>query len=218
MTSSEQSSSVPYFDMPVSAQAFAPWPVVPNSYTDSNGVDFFRRAEDRGECTITEDDRAVFHFGIRGVADQNEIDFSMDEKVNNSRAMVDLEDTSVTCFSKVLPIQQSGQCSCLASMYLSMSALQELPNAVAPALNIVRNAASVARNTIHCPVCGVIVVTEPNPPAVGFQNTMLIGTILPLIVDGYSRMLKLVDEETARAAVTGQKMRFPLDHTGVFQI
>jgi hypothetical protein len=59
-------------------------------------------------------------------------------------------------------------------------------------------------------------MTDPTPGIEALQNTMLMGTILPTIVDGYGRLLDMIDAEaeTATAAGTLKTFRF-IDYGGV---
>ncbi|RAL63749.1 hypothetical protein DID88_003396 [Monilinia fructigena] len=115
------------------------------------------------------------------------------------------------------PFPISGDnCSCLPSMYLSLSALQNFPSEIDEALKAVRNASIVASKAIWCPTCGALALTSPTPPIEAFQNTMLVGTILPIIANGYGRLLKMVDEATAEAIAKGQTKVFRyLDYGGL---
>ncbi|KAF7936050.1 uncharacterized protein EAE98_002269 [Botrytis deweyae] len=115
------------------------------------------------------------------------------------------------------PFPISGdKCSCLSSMYLSLSALQQFPSEIDEALKVVRGASIVASKAIWCPSCGAIALISPTPPIEAFQNIMLIGTILPIIANGYGRLLKMVDEATAEAIAKGQTKIFRyLDYGGL---
>jgi hypothetical protein len=97
-------------------------------------------------------------------------------------------------------------CSCLASMYLALASLQQLPTDIVSALRTVRTAAATAATTIWCPQCGSIVVEHRKPAIDGFQNTMLLGTLLPIIAHGYQRLIQMIDEE-ADAAVAARKTK-----------
>ncbi|KAJ8061093.1 hypothetical protein OCU04_010167 [Sclerotinia nivalis] len=113
------------------------------------------------------------------------------------------------------PSPVSGdKCSCLSSMYLSLSALQQFPSEIDEALKVVRGASLVASKAIWCPSCGAIALISPIPPTEAFQNTMLIGTILPIIANGYGRLLKMVDEATAEAIAKGQTKIFRYRDSG----
>ena len=101
-------------------------------------------------------------------------------------------------------------------MYLSLASLQQLPSESVTALKTVRGAAQVAANSIWCAQCGSVAVDNPNPPIEAFQNTMLLGTILPIIANGYQRLLKIIDDETNAAEAAGQTKVFRfLDYGGL---
>jgi hypothetical protein len=103
-----------------------------------------------------------------------------------------------------------GPCSCLASMYLSLASLQQFPSDIVSALKTVRGAAETAAKSLWCVQCGAVlsVLSNTAPPIEAFQNTMLLGTILPIIANGYKRLLKMVDEETDAAIAAGQTKTF----------
>lgn len=110
--------------------------------------------------------------------------------------------------------QPLGPCSCLPSMYLSLSSLQTLPTDIVVALKTVRDAAATAARCIWCPQCGSVVLDNPNPPIESFQNTMLLGTILPIIANSYQKLLKMVDDETDEAEASGQTKTFRFQDYG----
>jgi hypothetical protein len=116
--------------------------------------------------------------------------------------------------SEISPSTGAGPCSCLASIYLSLAALQQFPSDIVSALKTVRNAAAIAAQTIWCPQCGVVVLTSTNRPVEFFQNTMLLGTLLPIVAHGYQRLLKMVDNETDAAVAANQTKRFSLHDYG----
>lgn len=99
-------------------------------------------------------------------------------------------------------------CSCLASMYLALSSLQSFPTDIVAALKTVRGAAATAAACIWCPSCGAVVLENPNPPIESFQNTMLLGTILPIIANSYQKLLKMIDDETEYAIALGNSKTF----------
>lgn len=106
------------------------------------------------------------------------------------------------------------QCSCLASMYLALSSLQQFPTDVVSALKTVRSAAGTAAGSIWCSNCGAVLGEHGTPSIEVFQNIMLLGTILPTIADGYQRLLKMVDDETEAAAAAGQTKTFRFQEYG----
>ncbi|KAH8808285.1 hypothetical protein F5884DRAFT_674112 [Xylogone sp. PMI_703] len=108
----------------------------------------------------------------------------------------------------------AGPCGCLATMYLSLASLQEFPSDIKTALFTVRSAAVTAERALYCPQCGMVLITELDPPMAAFQNMMLLGTILPIIADGYVRLLKMIDEETDVAIAADQTKTFCLQEYG----
>ncbi|KIN00749.1 hypothetical protein OIDMADRAFT_55316 [Oidiodendron maius Zn] len=97
-------------------------------------------------------------------------------------------------------------CSCLATMYLAMSSLQDLPPEVGAALVIVRAAVNTAQIILRCEQCGRPMGTPVRPPLEAFQNTMLLGTLLPTIVNSYKRLLEMVDYEFCMAKSAGYQI------------
>jgi hypothetical protein len=93
-------------------------------------------------------------------------------------------------------------------MYLSLASLQQFPSDVVTALKTVRGACATAAATIWCQQCGTVLLEKPSPPIDAFQNVMLLGTILPIIANGYQRLLQMVDEETKTAESIGQTKTF----------
>lgn len=166
-----------------------------------------------------DDSRNIWHFGDHDLLGGTPIDFSdMNmHKQGETHASTNQEPelstgsdpSSSSPNSNDSPFPISGdKCSCLSSMYLSLSALQQFPSEIDEALKVVRGASFVAAKAIWCPACGAIGLTSPTPPIEAFQNTMLIGTILPIIANGYGRLLKMVDEATAEAIAKGQTKIF----------
>ncbi|TGO92052.1 hypothetical protein BPOR_0011g00020 [Botrytis porri] len=166
-----------------------------------------------------DDGRNMWHFGNGDMLDSVPIDFSnMNmEKLGEAQPEANQEaelstgsnPSSSSPSGSDGPFPISGdKCSCLSSMYLSLSALQQFPSDIDEALKVVRGASIVASKAIWCPSCGAIALISPIPSIEAFQNTMLIGTILPIIANGYGRLLKMVDEATAEAIAKGQTKIF----------
>ncbi|KAN0112235.1 hypothetical protein V8E51_005186 [Hyaloscypha variabilis] len=101
-------------------------------------------------------------------------------------------------------------CSCLATMYLAISSLQELSSEVGAALVVIRAAANTAQTVLRCEQCGRCLALPGEPAIAAFQNTMLLGTLLPTIVDRYKQLLEMVNHETSMANIGGYKMRFDI--------
>jgi len=155
--------------------------------------------------------RDIWHFGDRGLAAGPHISFGADE--DKTASMPQLSTTSnpsVTDSENSFPHSTLAlaPCSCLASMYLALASLQQFPTDIVAALATVRGAAATAANSIWCPKCGSVLMETATPPIESFQNTMLLGTILPVIANGYSRLLKMIDVETDKAVATGQTKTF----------
>lgn len=173
-----------------------------------------------------EDGRVVWHFGNRDLMGGGPIDFGdMDSgSVNNTTPplgpapqLCTGSNNSVTS-DTFLPDTTTGEpsCSCLASMYLSLASLQQWPSDIATALKTVRGACATAAASIWCPQCGTVMLENTSPPIEAFQNIMLLGTILPIIANGYQRLLQMVDDETNTAESMGQMKTFNfLDYGGL---
>ncbi|RDW75055.1 hypothetical protein BP6252_06197 [Coleophoma cylindrospora] len=111
---------------------------------------------------------------------------------------------------------QNVPCSCLASMYLALASLQQLPPDIKTALYTVRSACSTAQRSIWCLQCGSVMLSDKTPPIESFQNTMLLGTILPVIANGYRKLLEMIDNHTKATTAAGQTMTFELkDYGGI---
>ncbi|ATZ55126.1 hypothetical protein BCIN_11g04140 [Botrytis cinerea B05.10] len=165
------------------------------------------------------DGRNIWQFGNRDMPDPAPIDFSNMNVENLSETQPEAnQEAELSTGSNPSSSSPSGsggpfpisgdKCSCLSSMYLSLSALHQFPSEIDEALKVVRGASIVASKAIWCPACGAIALISPTPPIEAFQNTMLIGTILPIIANGYGRLLKMVDEATSEAIAKGQTKIF----------
>ena len=108
----------------------------------------------------------------------------------------------------------TSPCSCLSSIYLSLAALQQFPSDIVTALRTVRRAAAVAAQTIWCPRCGAVQVMITGPLIESFQNTMLLGMLLPIVAHGYHRLLDMVDKEANAAIAARQSKTFNLHDYG----
>ncbi|CAN8099081.1 unnamed protein product [Discula destructiva] len=115
---------------------------------------------------------------------------------------------------------QPSTCSCLAKLYLALDSLTRLPTSVLPALHTARTAARTAHATLRCTVCcpplqhSLATTATPAPGAAPFQNMMLLGALIPSIVDAYHKILALVDVETARAISAQTQLTFSLSAYG----
>jgi len=172
-----------------------------------------------GRSSTTGNGRVIWHFGDREVVAGPPINFGdidIGSMETEAPQISDAHTLSATTSNLLVTRSEnsspqsipSGPCSCLASMYLALSSLQVFPNDIVLALKTVRGAASVAARSIWCPQCGSVVLESPDPPIEAFQNTMLLGTILPIIANGYQRLLKMIDHETDIAVTTSTTKTF----------
>lgn len=109
---------------------------------------------------------------------------------------------------------QSTTCSCLADLYLALDSIARLPTQVVPALRTARTAAHTANNTIRCELCCPPIHKSMKLAPSAFQNTMLLGALLPSIADAYYRILELIDAEATRAIATHTQLTFNLAEYG----
>lgn len=165
-----------------------------------------------GPISTTDNERGVWNIGTRDILGVPPIDFgSVDYTTPPLDPTPHLStDSNASVSSDSSPPQSTGGpgCSCLASMYLSLASLQDFPSDIVKALRTVRSACGTAASTIWCQKCGTILLDNPNPPIESFQNVMLLGTILPIIANGYQRLLQMVDDETTAAEGRGQMKTF----------
>lgn len=215
----EFQSIVPDFDpLPHFDDSFQVDPFLDTSafQFSNNPIDYpamsSEQAPAMGLCTF-DDGRGVFHFGVDEL--NVPIDFGVDDSIPDSTEPIiptvqePVKHTSgVFVGDHPAPSAPGPPCSCLAAMYLAMSSLQEFPNEVETALATVRAAASTAQSSIRCSKCGHCAATSETPPIEAFQNIMLLGTILPIVANGYKRLLVMVDEETEKAKALGIKKVF----------
>jgi hypothetical protein len=97
-------------------------------------------------------------------------------------------------------------CSCLATIYLALSSLQEFPSDVEAALGAIRSALNTAQAVLRCGQCCRCGGTPRKPSTEALQNTMLLNTLLPVIVNSYRRLLEMVDSEANIAKAAGYQM------------
>ena len=82
-------------------------------------------------------------------------------------------------------------CACLASLYLTLSSFQSLPPPSFPLTSgNLKIATKTARDVLRCSIC-------PKTFNSAFQNISLLGTLLPLIVMEYSKLLHYIDDKSA---------------------
>jgi hypothetical protein len=169
--------------------------------------------------TKTDDGRVIWHFGTSQIMAGPPINFG-DAQFGGQIPPIEPVpqlSTASTTDSESSPPQSTtlpAPCSCLASMYLALASLQQFPTDIVPALATVRGAAQTAAASIWCSQCGAVMLDDPTPPIESFQNTMLLGTILPIIANGYGRLLKMIDAETDLAVALGQTKTFRFQDYG----
>jgi hypothetical protein len=177
------------------------------------------------EVTKVADDengRDIWPFGDPRLIGTNPIDFDSHGPDNTKLPEKSLEvpmllagtTESSSSESGTIPPHIPVPCSCLASMYLALASLQQFPPGVVRALRTVRTAAATAAGCIWCPQCGSIVVDQVQPGIDGFQNIMLLGTLLPIIAHGYQKLVYMIDQEADAAVATGNTKTFEFQEYG----
>jgi hypothetical protein len=175
--------------------------------------------------TQTDEGLVVWHFGDREIMagppiNYGNINFGAGEDaippVEPVPQLLTTSNTSVTDSENSPPQSTTARapCSCLASMYLALASLQQFPTDILAALATVRGAAATAASSLWCSQCGSVLLDTATPPIESFQNTMLLGTILPIIANGYGRLLTMIDAETDQAIATGQSKTFRFNDYG----
>jgi hypothetical protein len=120
--------------------------------------------------------------------------------------------TPETANTSTTPSQAS--CGCLSSLYLALDSLTNLPTEVEPAIQAARSAARAAHESIHCKVCCPPLTESMKISISSFQSMMILGALFPSVVDAYSRILEMVEIETARAICERRQLRFSLPDYG----
>lgn len=111
-------------------------------------------------------------------------------------------------------------CDCTANLYSALGSMQKIPIEVESAIRQARLATKTAYGVVVCPTCSFKL--DPPPSSHngstdilrGFQNMMLLGTLIPSIVHAYSGILTVVDEEAKRATAERRKVIFKLGGLG----
>lgn len=162
-------------------------------------------------ATTMKDGRQACHFALSMLPPLN---FSTTPS-SSPRPQTFAEHLNTPIDNHIHGTERVTSCSCLASIYLALASLQPFPQDIASALTAVRSAANTAHTCLQCPTCSFVIPREINPPIEAFQNTMMLGTILPTIAHGYKRLLRMVDCETEVAQQAGSKKRFDFANYGV---
>lgn len=93
-------------------------------------------------------------------------------------------------------------CSCLSTMYLTLSSLQSLPSFSFPVvIPPLRSALASTLQILHCPNC-------PRETYSGIQNVITLTSLLTAIAERYHRVLKAIDEEAEQLAKSGRRKDF----------
>lgn len=107
-----------------------------------------------------------------------------------------------------------GTCGCLASLYLALDGLTNLPTEVEPAIRAARSATKAAHESTHCRVCCPPLTETMRITMSSFQNMMILGALFPSVVDAYRRILDMIEIETARAICERRQIHFSLPEYG----
>lgn len=107
-----------------------------------------------------------------------------------------------------------SSCGCLASLYLALDALTNLPTEVEPAIRAARSATKAAHDSTHCRVCCPPLTESMRITMTSFQNMMILGALFPSVVDAYRRILEMIEIETARAICERRQIHFSLPAYG----
>lgn len=180
---------------------------------------------------IATENGEIFHFGVAALPPDINFATSSDSGSSNdpkggSLQPVNTPSPSAMDYGPLLSLQQENSiskddnpvlCSCLASLYLALASLQDLPTDTTLAISTIRQAAWTAQTTMRCKQCGTCLITESSPPMKSLQNNMLIGTLLPVIADGYKRLLKMIDDRYTSACLTNSKISFNSGSYGGFK-
>jgi hypothetical protein len=101
-------------------------------------------------------------------------------------------------------------------MYLAMKPLQQLSTEVGAALVTVRAATNTVWTILRCEQYSRSSTGPVRPPFDAFQNTMLLGTLLPITVNSYKRLLEIVEHEVIMAQTAGYKMSLDINQEDGF--
>ncbi|KAI0404860.1 hypothetical protein F4802DRAFT_565705 [Xylaria palmicola] len=122
--------------------------------------------------------------------------------------------------SPAAPKSSESSCDCTASLCSALDWMQKLPSEVEPAIRQARLAAKIAYEVVNCTNCSFKLEPPTQHPVGspimmrGFQNMMLLGTLIPSIVHAYAQMLTIVDEEANRAVAERRQVVFKLNSLG----
>lgn len=119
--------------------------------------------------------------------------------------------------SSLKPLPDSA-CSCLSQVYLALDSLTRLPEDIIEAMKVARGAARAAHDVIVCPSCSQPYMNDVTlvPTMQAFQNTMLLGMLLPTTANAYVKILEMIETTTKEAKEKGEDIVFRLDEYGGF--
>jgi hypothetical protein len=109
-----------------------------------------------------------------------------------------------------------ASCTCLSRVYLALDSLTRLPEDIIEAMKVARGAARAAHDVIVCPTCAqpaALDVTIP-PTMQMFQNTMLLGTLLPTTANAYVKILEMIETTANEAKEKDEDLVFRLSEYG----
>ncbi|KAI0017287.1 hypothetical protein F4780DRAFT_615877 [Xylariomycetidae sp. FL0641] len=123
------------------------------------------------------------------------------------------------------PPAAAPSCACTASLYLALESMRQISEDVEAAVRQARLAAKTAYDVVNCPTCSfrldppatttTTTTTTTTPQMIhGFQNLMLLATVIPSVAHAYGRILQLVDREAQRAAAERRRLLFRLRGLG----
>ena len=110
----------------------------------------------------------------------------------------DIATTPIQTTSSETSPQTGPGCACLVNLYLTLASFQSLPPPSFPLTSgNLKIATNVARDVLRCPRC-------PQAFNSAFQNISLLGTLLPLIIMEYSKLVHHIDVKSD----SGESMTF----------
>lgn len=82
-------------------------------------------------------------------------------------------------------------CACLPNLYSTLASFQSPPQPSFPfSMGLLRDAVRLGHTVVRCQIC-------PKTYNTGVQNVMLLGTLMQMILNEYSKLLKHIEERSA---------------------
>ena len=82
-------------------------------------------------------------------------------------------------------------CACLPNLYSTLASFQSPPQPSFPySMGLLRNAVRLGHTVVRCQIC-------PKTYNTGVQNVMLLGTLVQMISNEYSKLLKHIEQRSA---------------------